>query len=188
MTHAEFSDAARKIARFLGAASLSTDRISAWFEKVAHIPGEALPWIVGKITAEADAMPRNLPKAFLEKFSLWLSEHPDKQARAPENHGCPDCENGILWLERQDERGKLETACVFCRCYQGSTGNVGRFSLREVQTRGWQSRTRAVLGAGPTSPETHNEILSHLAGARAAERQMDPLRHDAYAEQWEEVV
>lgn len=177
MNESEFSQAANDIAVFLGASAPTATKILAWMPKVERIPSEAIGYIVEKITDESDRMPANLPKAFREKFRLWQMENPEKTAQIVQK-GCPDCELGILFLERE---GK--TAAVFCQCYDGDTGAIGRTTLAWMQRQGWRSTKADKLG-----PEYGDKaaIKAQMAQARQDERRPDPARYDGYEDQYAE--
>ena len=177
MNESEFSQAANDIAVFLGASALTATKILAWMPKVERIPSEAIGYIVEKITDESDRMPANLPKAFREKFRLWQMENPEKTAQIVQK-GCPDCELGVLFLERE---GK--TAAVFCQCYDGDTGAIGRTTLAWMQRQGWRSTKADKLG-----PEYGDKaaIKAQMAQARQDERRPDTARYDGYEDQYAE--
>lgn len=186
MTEGTFFHAVNRISQFLGGTKdVPMHTKLAWLEKVKHIPDEAAEFIVSRITDEVDAIPRNIPKAFREKFVLWLRENPDREA-GTEQSGCSACENGILFLERI-QNGRIETACVYCRCYRGSTGKVGRASLHDMQLKGWRSMKQN--RSGPASQAAVAKAHGHMDGAKAAEKEPNPLRYDGYEdrrddEQW----
>jgi hypothetical protein len=177
MNESEFSQAANDIAVFLGASAPTATKILAWMPKVERIPSEAIGYIVEKITDESDRMPANLPKAFREKFRLWQMENPEKTAQIVQQ-GCPDCELGILFLERE---GK--TAAVFCQCYDGDTGAIGRTTLAWMQRQGWRSTKADKLG---TEYGDKAAIKAQMAQARQDERRTDPERYDGYEDQFAE--
>ena len=174
MNESEFSQAANDIAVFLGASAPTATKIIAWMPKVERIPSEAIGYIVEKITDEADRMPANLPKAFRDKFRLWQMENPEKTAQIIQK-GCPDCELGILFLERE---GK--TAAVFCQCYDGDTGAIGRTTLAWMQRQGWRSTKADKLG--PEYVEK-SALKAQMAQARRDDRHPDPARYDSYEDQ-----
>ena len=177
MNESEFSQAANDIAVFLGASAPTATKILAWMPKVERIPSEAIGYIVEKITDEADRMPANLPKAFREKFRLWQMENPEKTAQIVQK-GCPDCELGILFLERE---GK--TAAVFCQCYDGDTGAIGRTTLAWMQRQGWRSTKADKLGPDYVDKSA---LRAQMNRARQDERHPDPARYDSYEDQYAE--
>jgi hypothetical protein len=177
MNESEFSQAANDIAVFLGASAPTATKILAWMPKVERIPSEAIGYIVEKITDEADRMPANLPKAFREKFRLWQMENPEKTAQIVQN-GCPDCELGILFLERE---GK--TSAVFCQCYDGDTGAIGRTTLAYMQRQGWRSTKADKLGPDYVDKSA---LRAQMAQARRDDRHPDPARYDGYEDQYAE--
>lgn len=177
MNESEFSQAANDIAVFLGASAPTATKILAWMPKVERIPSEAIGYIVEKITDEADRMPSNLPKAFREKFRLWQMENPEKTAQIVQQ-GCQDCELGILFLERE---GK--TAAIFCQCYEGDTGAIGRTTLAWMQRQGWRSTKADKLG--PEYVEK-SQLKAQMAQARRDDRYPDPARYDSYEDQYAE--
>lgn len=184
MTDQEFTAAAVSIADFLGATPPNPSRLCAWMPKVRHIPSEAVRFIVHRITDEADSMPRNLPKAFREKFDAWLKANPNKAAKEAEQSGCQDCEHGVLFLERITERGDIETAVVFCSCYSGNPGAVGRASLRDMEFRGWRSAKRNQIDLYADNQAGPAMVAGYMEGAKRAERRPDPRRNDGYEDEW----
>ena len=172
-----FAHAVNEISAFLGSKEVPPATKFAWFEKVKHIPDEALAYIVAKITDEADSMPRNLPKVFKEKFRCWQMENPNKVAAVVEM-GCRDCESGVLFLERD---GK--TAAVFCQCYQGSAGYLGRTTLAYMQRQGWRSTKADKLG--PEYVEK-SQLKEQMKQARQDERKPHPDRYDSYEDDYAE--
>ena len=184
MTEGVFFHAVNRISQYLGGTrDVPMHTKLAWLGKVQGIPDEAAEFIVGRITDEVDAIPRNMPKAFREKFMLWLRENPDRVATEGQN-GCSACEGGILFLERDGQNGRKETASVFCRCYRGSTGKVGRASLYDMQAKGWRSTKRDRIG--PASQAAVDKAHGHMDGARTAEKDPDPARYDGYEARHEE--
>ena len=177
MKEEAFAHAVNEIAAFLGSKEVPAHTKSAWFDKVQNIPDEALPFIVAKITDEVDAMPRNLPKVFKEKFRAWQMEHPEKVARVVEP-GCADCESGVLYLEKDGQ-----TAAIFCQCYSGDSGYVGRTTLAYMQRNGWRSTKSDKLG--PDYVEK-SALKSQMARARHDERNPDQERYDGYEDQFAE--
>ena len=174
-----FSHAVNQIAAFLGSKEVPPHTKAAWYEKVQFIPEDAVEFIVAKITDEVDAMPRNLPKVFKEKFRAWQMENPDKVAKVVER-GCADCEAGILHLDRDGQ-----TASIFCQCYSGNPGYVGRSSLARMMEQGWKSTKASKMGPGFVP---RAEVRDQLARARKDDRNPDPERYDDYedraAEGW----
>ena len=172
-----FAHAVNEIAAFLGSREVPPHTKAAWFEKVQHIPDEALPFIVSKITDDVDAMPRNLPKIFKEKFRAWQMEHPEKVA-AESEQGCADCESGVLHLERDGV-----TAAIFCQCYSGNAGYVGRTTLAYMQRQGWRSTKADKLGPDYVDKSA---LRAQMAQARRDDRHPDPARYDGYEDQYAE--
>jgi hypothetical protein len=149
----------------------------AFMPKVENIPAEAVGYIIDKITDEADRMPANLPKAFREKFRAWQMEHPEKVARVVEP-GCADCESGVLYLEKDGQ-----TAAIFCQCYSGDSGYVGRTTLAYMERNGWRSTKADKLG--PEYVEK-SQLKAQMKQARQDERRPDPARYDGYEDQYAE--
>jgi hypothetical protein len=179
MREENFAHAVNQIAAFLGSREAPAHTKVAWFEKVQNIPEEALPFIVEKLTDECDTMPRNLPKAFREKFRAWQMENPGKVASVDEK-GCRDCEAGILFLERDGR-----TAVIFCHCLQGSAGYVGRVSLAQMEAQGWRSTKGKTLGADfKNAPGVRDQV----ARARAQYARPDNDRRGYYGEAEEDAA
>jgi hypothetical protein len=148
----------------------------AWMPKVENIPAEAIGYIIEKITDDADRMPANLPKAFRQHFRAWQMEHPEKVARVVEQ-GCRDCEQGILFLEK----GK-QTAAIFCQCYSGDAGYLGRTTLAYMERQGWSSTKAKTIG-----PVCGNnaDIAAQISRAMRDERKTDPERYDDYEDRYD---
>ena len=182
MRDENFMHAVNEICAFLGSKEIPAHTKAAWFQKVESIPDEAIPYIVAKITDEVDAMPRNLPKVFKEKFRAWQRENPGKVA-VVEQPGCRDCESGVLFLERTDERGGVHTGCIFCQCYQGSTGYLGRSTLAYMERQGWRSTKAKTIGPGCGNKA---DIAAQLSQARQDERRPDQARYDGYEDRFAE--
>lgn len=174
-----FAHAVNEIAAFLGSKEVPPHTKAAWFDKVQNIPDEALAYIVAKITDEVDNMPRNLPKVFKEKFRAWQMENPNKCAAVVEQ-GCRDCESGVLFLEREGV-----TAAVFCQCYTGSAGYLGRSTLAYMERQGWVSTKSKTIGPGVGDKAG---LQTQISQARRDDRYPDSARYDGYesqyAEQW----
>lgn len=177
MNAENFTHAVNEIAAFLGSKEVPPHTKAAWFQKVQNIPDEALPYIVAKITDEVDAMPRNLPKVFKEKFRAWQMENPGKVA-VVEQQGCRDCESGVLFLERDGQ-----TACIFCQCYQGNAGYVGRSTLAYMERQGWRSTKAKTIGPGCANK---SDIAAQMNRARQDDSHPDPARYDSYEDQYAE--
>ena len=182
MREEAFAHAVNEIAAFLGSKEVPPHTKSAWFDKVQNIPDEALPYIIAKITDDVDSMPRNLPKVFKEKFRAWQMENPNKCA-AVVQQGCQDCELGILFLERTDERGGVHTGTIFCQCYSGNAGYVGRSTLAYMERQGWRSTKADKLG-----PEYGDKaaIKAQMVQAIQADANPDYQRKDLYGDAYEQ--
>lgn len=177
MREEAFAHAVNEIAAFLGSKEVPPHTKSAWFDKVQNIPDEALPYIIAKITDDVDSMPRNLPKVFKEKFRAWQMENPNKCAAVVEQ-GCKDCESGVLFLER----GGV-TAAVFCQCYTGSAGYLGRSTLAYMERQGWRSTKAKTIGPGIGNKA---DIAAQINRARRDEKEPHPDRYDSYEDDYAE--
>jgi hypothetical protein len=176
MRDENFMHAVNEIAAFLGSKEVPPHTKAAWLEKVRNIPDEALAYIVAKITDECDNMPRNLPKVFKEKFRAWQMENPGKVAAIVEG-GCRDCESGVLFLERDGKTGT-----IFCQCYQGNAGYLGRSTLAYMESQGWQSTKAKTIGPGF---KDKSELAAQLARARKDEAKPHPDRYDPYEDRYD---
>lgn len=182
MREEAFAHAVNEIAAFLGSKEVPPHTKSAWFDKVQNMPDEALPYIVAKITDEVDSMPRNLPKVFKEKFRCWQMENPNKCAAVVEQ-GCRDCESGVLFLERPDAKGRMQTASVFCQCYSGNSGYLGRSTLAYMERQGWRSTKAKTICPGVGSKA---DISAQMQRARRDEKNPHPDRYDSYEDDYAE--
>lgn len=157
MTHADLTHALTEITVYLGAKMPSDAAVKAWLAKVERIPSEAVPYIVQRITDDADRMPANLPKAFRELYSQWLSEHPERAPRE-QKHFCGQCDDGILWLRR----GHI-TAAKFCACYRGNAGQIGKATVAMMQAEGWEQIDLTHKYVQPTG---HDQLAGQIQQAR----------------------
>lgn len=174
MTDVEFVQAVNHITSYLGyQRTLTPQVLAAWHNKIQSIPTEAVPYIVQRITDEAENMPRNVPKLFRELYSQWLVEHPHKGALAQE-HFCGQCYDGILWLQRG-----TRTAAIFCACYRGNPGQVGRSTLAAMRDQGWSLAD--LTGHG--TPAMREALAGQIQSARMDYDNPDYLRVDDYEDQ-----
>lgn len=96
------------------------DRQALWYEKLNHIPAEALSWIRDQIQMDFDMLPTNIPKSVNHYWLEWLSKHPEKRARENKSYeNCPHCHFGILaFLHRPDgypAPTEKVARCGYCR-------------------------------------------------------------------------
>lgn len=174
MTDVEFVEAVNQIRGFLGyPGTLQPHVLAAMHCKVQGIPSEAVPYIVRRITDEAESLPRNLPKLFREMHCRWLTENPQRAASTQE-HFCGQCYDGILWLRRGDA-----TAAIFCACYRGNPGQVGRSTLATMRDQGWS----LIDLTGHGTPAMREALAGQIQNARMHYDDPDPLRVDDYEDQ-----
>ena len=152
--------------------------IDYWAPKLAMIPTEALGFILNKIQDECDTIPRNLPKAFRDLYRQWRASNPQKEVKL---EGCPDCESGMLFLERVRQDGTIETGATLCaNCHQGvPAGNTGKAFLSDMEARGWRSTKAKTIGPGFGDIA---ELRGRLSRARKQWNRPDPERKDYYEE------
>ena len=77
-----------------------------------------------------------------------------------------------------------QTASIFCQCYSGNPGYVGRSNLARMIEQGWKSTKASKMGPGFV-PKV--EVRDKIARARKDDRNPDPERYDDYedhAEGW----
>jgi hypothetical protein len=86
--------------------------MDAWFEKIQHIPSEAIRWIESKIQDECDSFPHNIAKTVNEYNMAWQQANPDKHA--PEHHfDCPDCDHGLIRAFKDHELSGVRYGYAF---------------------------------------------------------------------------
>ena len=171
MTLKEFSNALNEIGKYLGTPTApSADVVAAWFERVERIPSEAVPFITRRITDEAERMPKNPPKIFREFYGQWMAARPRQNTPAQE-HFCGQCYDGILWLRRGDV-----TAAIFCACYRGNPGQVGKATLSAMQDQGWT----LIDLTGHGTPAMRETMTNQLHNARMDYSHPDYRRADHY--------
>lgn len=172
MTDVEFVQAVNKIRGFLGyQGTIQPHVLSAMHDKLQGIPSEAVPYIVRRITDEAESLPRNLPKLFRELHCQWLAENPQRASTTLE-HYCGQCYDGILWLQR----GGV-TAAIFCACYRGNPGQVGKTTVAAMRAQGWT----LIDLTGHGTPEMREAMNNQLHNARMDYSHPDYRRADHYA-------
>lgn len=174
MTLSDFTGAVAEIAKYLGSTPFpSADVIAAWFERVAYIPDDAVQYIVRRITDDAERMPKNLPKLFRALHQEWQAEHA-KPTAPTQQPSCGDCDGGILWLEKP---GTGETAVIYCTCYRGHPGAVGRASLATMRRQGWE---RIDLTHKYVQPTGHDQLAGQIQQARMDYSHPDYRQTDTY--------
>ncbi len=174
MTDVEFVEAVNMIRGFLGyQGTVQPHALAVMHSKVKGIPSEAVPYIVRRITDEADNLPRNLPKLFHEMHCQWRTERQQRTATAQE-HFCGQCYDGILWLRRGDV-----TAAIFCACYRGNPGQVGRSTLSNMRDQGWS----LIDLTGQGTPAMREALAGQIQNARMHYDDPNPLRVDDYEDQ-----
>lgn len=173
MTLDDFTRALAEIGRYLGSPlPADADVLAAWFERVERIPSEAVPYIVRRITDDAERMPKNPPKLFRALHLEWQAAHatPAAPVRQP---GCRDCYDGLIWLEKP---GTAETAVVICPCYRGHPGGVPRASLAVMECQGWKKRDLTGYGTA----NRHDQLAGQIGHAWMEYADPDHRRVDHY--------
>lgn len=180
MTLPEFKNSVEEIARYLGSTPYpSAEVIAAWFERVEYIPAKAVPYIVRRITDDAERMPKNLPKQFRALYCEWQAEHATPTAPIQQT-GCGECVEGILWLEKP---GTGETAVIYCTCYRGNPGAIGRTSLWAMERQGWQKIDMTYKYPPDITDKWARKISAKLQQARMDYCHPDYRRIDSYEDQ-----
>ncbi len=140
MEYTEFTQSVTELFEFFRYRPPSETQMEIWFRKTKHLPGESLRWSLNLIET-FDTMPRNIPKAFIRAWEAWLQEHPDKKAPKSVNNpdiDCPDCIDGIIYVERYAETGPQTAAFRCSKCRRSSSNGIPMASLKELQSHGWQ--------------------------------------------------
>lgn len=106
--------------------------LDAWYEKIHHVPSEAMRWVESKIQDECDNFPHNLSKTVNEYHIAWQQANPDK--RAPEHHfDCPECNNGLIFAKKRSDdtnvRYRYVFKCPMCRQSSVDYPSVSRVEL-----------------------------------------------------------
>ncbi len=118
MTFEKFSNGVKDLCEFYERKSepkIST--LELWHAKVSHIPDEAMPWIVRRITEEYESFPRNLPMAMRSATDEWFTAHPEKAAHE-RYFDCPDCNHGLIYVERRNVKPVYSYVFRCERCRQ----------------------------------------------------------------------
>jgi hypothetical protein len=110
----EFKNALTTLCDFYERKEPKPQSIVLWFEAVKNIPSEPVPWMVKKIEDTNDSFPKNMPGSFWATFNEWKQAHPEKRAFKNYFH-CPDCDEGLLLVIKNDTRGKYVFRCARCR-------------------------------------------------------------------------
>jgi hypothetical protein len=118
----EFQGSVKKICSYYERKIPNDNTLDLWFEKTKNIPLDSVSWIERKIFEENESYPKNLPSIMWALYSAWLAAHPEK--RAFKNAvSCPDCEEGWLVLEKQENYKQPTSYSAACgRCKQVSAG------------------------------------------------------------------
>ena len=86
---------------------------------------------------------------------------------------------GVLFLERTDDNGHKHTATIFCQCYQGSAGYVGRSTLAYMERDGWRSTKHVYNG----SRVNRGDLSAQMARARRDTQNPDWNRVDRWEDE-----
>ena len=136
----------------------SESQFDQWYEKIKFIPGEAVDWIVVKIT-DMDSLPRNLPKTIVALWYAYRKEHPEKIANV--NTECDECNStGFIHYVRLSKMYDLPmkihgtALCPKCENYRKTVGQhlisggitesgvkvmpTLRLTKQDVLDRGWE--------------------------------------------------
>lgn len=157
MTDADFIHAVNRLALYFNTKNPGTAALQEWFPRVAFIPTEAVEAILNRIKDNFDRMPSNLPKVFREVYGTWKAPK-SSTTTAARHPSCRNCEQGILFLEKDGRK-----AAIFCACYRGNPGELGQATLAEMEARGWRSRKVKVIDY---SQETQAAVHAHMQAAR----------------------
>lgn len=87
--------------------------MSVW-ERVQHIPDEAVPYIVAQV-ADEERMPQNMGRAILRAWESWQANNPFRVA----HDRCEVCgDEGFFWCWKRDGKGRHRhflSPCPACR-------------------------------------------------------------------------
>lgn len=154
MSDAELLQTVRDIALYFGVKAPDPAVVSIWHDTVKFIPFQAVPYIVKRITAEADRMPPNMPKKFRALYEEWQAQQPQQaKQQQVQGGGCPYCYDGLLWLVRG-----TETAVIYCTCYRGNPGHVGRATLAAMEQKGWRLQELRLRGTHRSRPAIEAQL------------------------------
>lgn len=105
--------------------------MSVW-ERVHHIPDEAVPYIVTQV-ADEDRMPQNMGKAILRAWESWQANNPSRMV----HDRCEVCgDEGFFWCwKREEKTGKYQHFLSPCpACHKA---DYPLPSVRELTERGF---------------------------------------------------
>lgn len=162
--------------------------MSVW-ERVNHVPDEAVPYIVNQI-ADEEKMPQNVGRAILRAWESWQVNNPGKMVHI----NCDVCGNeGFFWCWKQDEKtGKYQhflSPCPSCR-----KSDYPLPSMRDLRERGIVVMPVGYTG-GPVQFDRDSELGAlwplgtqegvgrHLVSAsKGPDMRLDPRRLRAMSE------
>lgn len=129
------------------------------------VPNEAAKTIAYAL-CERDILPLNLGKAILAEFDNWLSEHPERRARATACRNCDPEMPGFFWA--WDATGyRLLCKCV---CNQDRRfENQQAWTRKQAQEAGYSLTLPGVEDApekAPSLPPTARKALGHAEAPR----------------------
>jgi hypothetical protein len=122
------------------------DILRDWCRTVQHIPNEAVASIKQKIKSDYNNLPRNIPMAFKELWTVWKKENPSRVILG-DIEPCTDCDgSGILWAKRLRENGKYPYPiravflCYRCENWKRTIGpcpDMYRHTREYLEGLGW---------------------------------------------------
>ncbi len=127
-----FDTALEEIWAVFGYAKKNDDMRDVWFERVKHIPDEAVKFITDKL-CDLESLPRNLPRAWQNLWSDWKAANPK---RIVPDADCPACGNyAVRWGWARTEAGKwmqFAIPCPSCQPVRHSGPTVDELERRDA--------------------------------------------------------
>lgn len=108
-----------------------------WFDKIKHVPDEAIHWVTRKIQDECDNWPHNLTKTICDYHREWQAAHPEKRAHE-RSFDCPDCNRGLIFAKKQKSSGVVYCYVFNCLLCRQSNVDYPRFSKQDLINQGYE--------------------------------------------------
>lgn len=106
--------------------------VRMWYETVKHIPARDLKPIFRQLT-QAN-WPANVPAEINRAWSGSAKSGDNDQQPA----GCPECENGILFMKRKTDFGYYGKFLFRCgRCRTSNLAGIPEATAKELVADGW---------------------------------------------------
>jgi len=152
MRRGEFQNMIEDVFVYFGKKPPSGRQVDLWFDECQFIPTDAKGGIYDNFKKKED-LPRNIPKAFLEGWSIWKKQNPSRIAHVKTE--CPECDWSSGFVSYSLNGHRYVSLCPICENWKESMGknavdlllSITRERIREMGGRCLWDRKKRVAPA-----------------------------------------